>query len=140
MNSSLRNSVTFSRHAKIIWKPNLHLNDGTADIDANTFEQLKYGNTSFEKIEFEHYALPTLVLVVGILGLLFLYVCFWKWVAKVIIRCSPMKLHCILIISRETLICLNLVVEEVNMFLTVFLREMVSESCDLVILVSVFCI
>ena len=64
MNSSLGYSVTFSRHSKNIWNPSL-----------------------------EHYAFPALVFVVGILGLLFLYVCFWKWVAKVIIKFVPMKVY-----------------------------------------------
>eukprot|EP00092_Neocalanus_flemingeri_P036449 GFUD01039687.1.p1 GENE.GFUD01039687.1~~GFUD01039687.1.p1 ORF type:complete len:155 (-),score=22.80 GFUD01039687.1:338-802(-) len=82
MNSTLGNSFIAIRHSKTIWKPSLYNDEGTIDMERNTFEHFKTNYSSVETIAFEHYAFSALVVVIVILGLSSLYVCFWRWVAK----------------------------------------------------------
>ena len=84
MNTTIGNSITFIRKSKIIWKPNLNLNIGMDDVENFTSEYSNQNNSDFEKIEFNDYIIHALGLVLVLLGLLFSYICFWKWVAKVI--------------------------------------------------------
>ena len=84
MNTKIGNSATFIRKSKIIWKPNLNLNIGMSDAENFTSEYSNQNNSGFEKIELEDYILHALALVLVLLGLLFSYICFLKWVAKVI--------------------------------------------------------
>lgn len=76
------NPATFSRKSKIIWKPKLNMNTGESEADNFSSEYLNQSYSGFEKIEFDHYILHALALVLVLFCLLFLYICFWKWVAK----------------------------------------------------------
>ena len=84
MNTTIGNSAVFIRTSKIIWKPNLNLNIGMSDVENFTLKYSIQNNSGFEKIELEDYILNVLALFLVLLGLLFLYICFLKWVAKVI--------------------------------------------------------
>lgn len=82
MNTTIGNSAVFIRTSKIIWKPNLNLNIGMSDVENFTSKYSIQNNSGFEKIELEDYILNVLALVLVLLGLLFSYICFLKWVAK----------------------------------------------------------
>ena len=84
MNTTIGNSAVFIRTSKIIWKPNLNLNIGMSDVENFTSKYSIQNNSGFEKIELEDYILNALAFVLVLLGLLFSYICFLKWVAKVI--------------------------------------------------------
>ena len=84
MNTSTETAAIFSRKSKIIWKPSLQLNIGLADLNNYTMEHSSQNSYDFERIELQQYILHGFVLLLVLFGLLFLYICFWKWVAHVV--------------------------------------------------------
>jgi hypothetical protein len=75
-------SPIFSRKSKIIWKPNLNLNIGMADLDNFTLHETHGQKYELATIALEEYIIHGVVLVIVLLILLVSYICFWKWVAK----------------------------------------------------------
>lgn len=82
MNKTIGNSAVFIRKSKIIWKPNLNHNTGISDDDNFTSEYSNENDSAFITVQFNHYVLHALVLLLVLFCLLSLYICFWKWVAK----------------------------------------------------------
>ena len=125
MNTSTETAAIFSRKSKIIWKPSLQLNIGLADLNNYTMEHSSQNSYDFERIELQQYILHGFVLLLVLFGLLFLYICFWKWVAQVNIETFIWSTFLQLHIFRETWICPNLAAG-LSSFSTIFQTDLVS--------------
>jgi len=116
------NSALFSRKSKIIWKPNLDLNIGMSGLSNITLDQANQNTYAFAHITMEDYILQGVILSIVLLLLLFLYICFWKWVAQVILFNSKNTNQADIL--RETLIYQNLVGAH-SLFLPAFQIDLV---------------